>query len=44
MPGLKKLSKGRRRESKYPGIEFEDIDIRVDGDLAFVTGLNTFCR
>src|SRR5882672_10086877 len=39
---FKEIIERKEKGIKYPGIEFEDIDIRVDGDLAFVTGLNTF--
>ena len=41
-PWFNYIKERKEQGLKNPGLEFEDIDIRVYKDFAFVTGANTF--
>ena len=41
-PWFNYIKERKAQGLENPGLEFEDIDIRVYGDFAFVTGINSF--
>jgi hypothetical protein len=41
-PWFNYIKERKEQGLKNPGLEFEDLDIRVYNDFAFVTGINTF--